>query len=458
MLKKNLLALAVAGGTFLLLSGCGNSAEQSDQLRGEGETAPAEQIAFMESEPVLDYEIPEIRPGILVSRQGYASYKEKRVVFQGLRIPEEYKIIDRETDEVVYEGKIKSPVYNEETGEYTGYGDFSSLQTDGDYYIACDYLGSSYPFSIEEDYYKKAMDEGVKKLLSFSAVEKEGEKPSDEEMIQICRTIAVLLLTGEFFPDVQEDGVVQPANGIRDILEYAAAQADVLTKWQDSERGSLGTATGCYAAALAKLSFAYQDQDERQAERFQQAAEKAWNYMESHEADFEAQERFWAAAELYRKTGKSKYHKTVKELGQDLPMDIYDEPLVLGVLAYVSTGRTVDNTLCNTYLLDMMKQAEKISGSADKNVFWVSTSPEGENRETFFAEITTMVIVDYIITNEEYGSLVEDCHHYLLGRNEKGINYFEFEKSGKTAEESFAENPLYLAKYIMIVSEIRNRG
>lgn len=457
-MKKNLPALAVVGGVFVLLCGCGNSSAGPDKMQGEKEMVPEEQIWYMESEPVLDYEIPDIKPGILVSRQGYASYKEKRVVFLGCRIPEEYKIIEKETKEVVYEGKIKSPVYNEEIGEYTGYGDFSSLQTEGDYYIECDYLGSSYLFSIDSDYYENAMEESVRKLLSLSAAEEEREKPSEEEMIQICRTICTLLLAGELFPDVQADGIAEAANGVWDILEYAAAQAAFLEKWQNEGKESPGMAAGWYAAAMAKLSFAYQKQDEAQAAHFLQMAEKAWNDMESREEDFAEQERFFAAAELYRKTGKSKYHKVVKELGKNLEMDIYDEPLVLGALAYVSTGRAVNNTLCNSYLSDMLKQAEKISGNAAKNVFWVSTSPEAENAERFFAETTIMAVVDYIITNEEYGSLVEDCHHYLLGRNEKGINYFNFEKCGETAENSFAENPVYLAKYIMIVSEIRNRG
>lgn len=460
-MRKYVLVIAFVLGASLLFSGCAESetimAEQESQVAGE-EILVIE-ITSMEETPMLDYQVPVIRPGVIVSQDGYDAVKEKRVVVRGQRVPEEFRIIDVATKEVVYEGKIESLVYNEEDGEYTGYGDFSSLQTSGDYYIECENLGSSYTFSVRENYYEEAMGEAVKTLLLLSQDENlsTNDRPSDEVLIQKCRSISALLLACELFADNQVDGVLETGNGIPDILDYAASQAAFLAKWQSSEDGSIGAATGWYCATLAKLSYTYQKYESVDATRFLQAADKAWQYMEKNPEEFEEAERFFSAAELYRATGKSRYHTVVKELGKNLEPDIFDEALTYGAVTYASTRRTVKESLCSTYLKDMMEQAEKISAAAVRNPYFVGSEMTESGRELFFANTTNMVVVNYIITNEEYGSLIEDHQHYLVGRNELGVSYFDFENCEKTAEGFEDEEAVYLAKYIMILSEIMDR-
>lgn len=459
-MKKNVLAIVLALGVSLLFGGCAKSgtiaAEQENQVSGEATYEV--QITSMENEPVLDYEVPIIKPGIIVSLDGYSVLKEKKAVFQGKRVPEQYKIVDLSTKEVVYEGKIESPVYNEETGEYTGYGDFSSLQTVGDYYIECEFLGSSYTFSVKEDYYGDAMQKTVNALLTLQTEENltANERPSDEELIQKCKTLSALLLACELFPDSQVDGVSGTANKIPDVLDYAASQAAFLARWQSSGDGNVGAATGWYCAALSKLSYTYQKYESVDATRFLQAADKAWKYMDSHKEDFSDAERFFSAAELYRATGKSSYHTVVKELGKMLEPDIYNEPLTYGAVTYASTRRTVKESLCSTYLNAMMKQAENISAAAIKNDFMVGNQML-DGPDVFFANTTNMVVVDYIITNEEYGSLIEDHQYYLMGRNELGVSYYDFENCERIAETPLSGEAVYLAKYILILSEIMDR-
>lgn len=460
-MKKYVLTMVFALGASLLLGGCAqpetNVAEP--ESREPGESVPEVQITSMEKTPVFDYEEPVIRPGIIVSQDGYAADKEKRVVFCGQRIPEEFNIIEIDTERVVYTGKIESPVYNEETGEYIGYGDFSSLQAEGDYYIECEHLGISYSFLIKEAYYEEALKEATGKLLALAKQENPASKdrPDDEELIEKCRTISALLLACELFADHQVDGSVEEENGIPDVLDYAASQAAFLAKWQSSEDGSVGGATGWYCAALAKLSYTYQKYESVDATRFLQAADKAWQYMEKHTEEFSEGERFFSAAELYRATGKSRYHSVVKELGKTLEPDIYNEAMTYGAVTYASTRRTIKESLCSSLLKDMMEQAECISAASVKDDFMVGCRVTAEDLEHFFANTSNMVVVDYIITNEEYGSLIEDHQHYLVGRNEWGVSYFDFEHCEKTADEPLSDRSVYLAKYIMILSEIMDR-
>lgn len=460
-MKKYVLTTVFALGASLLLSGCAEAetivAEQESQMTEE--SVPEVQVNPMEEVPVFDYESPVVRPGIIVSLDGYATDKEKRVVIRGQRIPGKYNIIDTATGDVVYEGKIGSPVYNEESGEYICYEDFSLLQTEGDYYIECEHLGRSYTFSIKEDYYAEALREATEKLLLLAKEENlsGNDRPGDDVLIQKCRTICALLLSCELFPDNQIDGVTGEKNGIPDLLDYAASQAAFLARWQDGGDGNVGAATGWYCAALSKLSYTYQKYESVDATRFLQAADKAWQYMDQNKGEFSDAERFFSATELYRATGKSRYHTVVKELGKVLEPDIYNEALTYGAVTYAATRRTINESLCNSYLKAMMEQAEEISAAAMKNDYMVSCLMTEESRDLFFANTTNMVVVDYIITNEEYGSLIEDHQHYLMGRNQWGVSYFDFEKCEKTVESPLSGQSVYLAKYIMIISEIMGR-
>ncbi|MBQ7954533.1 MAG: glycoside hydrolase family 9 protein [Lachnospiraceae bacterium] len=460
-MKKYVHVIVLALCASLLSGGCNKS--ETITVTPSNETAAEVQketvVGPMENQPVLDYEVPVMVPGIVVSQAGYEIGREKKVIFHSKRLPEAFEIVDEATGRVVFKGNLESPVYNEETDEYISYGDFSSLETEGDYYIECEYLGTSYPFAVREDYYEEIMEEAVAKLFALLAEETLSvtERPSDEVMVEKCKTISALLLACELFPKMQADGVMGEENKIPDVLDYAATQAAYLAQWQDGENGSLGGATGWYCAALAKLSYTYQKYESVDATRFLQAADKAWKYMEKNEKEVLKEERFFSAAELYRATGKNKYHTVAKELGKELKPDTANEALTYGAITYFSTRRTVNVDLCNVYLKDMMEQAELISGTASDKIFLVGTKPAGRDKDTFFAQMTVMVLVDYIITNEEYGSLIEDHEHYLMGRNELGVSYFDLGSCENPAQEMLSDHPVYLAKYIVILSEIMNR-
>ena len=103
----------------------------------------------METAPVLTYEVPEMQPGILVDRIGYESAGRKLLLVRGEMLPNTFDLVDANSGEVVFTGKLEEPTYEEATGEYNSYGDFSAFTTEGTYYVDCDIIGQSYPFVIE---------------------------------------------------------------------------------------------------------------------------------------------------------------------------------------------------------------------------------------------------------------------------------------------------------------------
>lgn len=459
-MKKYVLGIVSVLCASMLLTGCAETEEkkaETEQIQKE-ETVQV-QVSPMETEPVLDYEVPKMLPGAIVTQSGYQAGEEKRVVFRGKELPAIFQIIDANTSKSVYKGQIDSLEFQEETGMYTGYGDFSSFDTLGEYYIKCERIGMSYTFSISDVYYEEMMKEAVAKLnlTSEDDLLAGSERPSDEVLIEKCKTIAALAFSCELFSKMQTDGVIGEENGIPDVLEYAVTQAAYLASWQDSEDGSLGTATGWYCASLAKLSYVYQKYDSKDATRFLQASDRAWQYMQKKESDVSEEETFFAAAELYRATGKDRYHKVAKSLGKSLTPDMYNEPLTYGAITYFSTKQSVNKDICKKFMNDLMEKAEQIALVASKDPFFVTAKLIEEGELIFFQNMTVMVLVDYVITNEEYGSLIEDHQHYLLGRNELGVSFFDFESCESIAEENFDTSSVWLAKYIMMLSEILSR-
>ena len=82
---------------MVLLSGCGlenkvnndagaNGTSAGTSANGDGSTAPGFSVA---------YELPDMQPGVLVSRSGYPENGRKTVIFRGKKLPRHYDIIDR---------------------------------------------------------------------------------------------------------------------------------------------------------------------------------------------------------------------------------------------------------------------------------------------------------------------------------------------------------------------------
>ncbi len=98
--------------------------------------------------PFLTCSDPDIL--VRVSQIGYLSNDEKRCTFAA-DPGDLFDVINAETEEIVYTGDISQKGYNQDTGEYNSFGEFTSLKDNGTYYIRTQKGQTSYPFDISED-------------------------------------------------------------------------------------------------------------------------------------------------------------------------------------------------------------------------------------------------------------------------------------------------------------------
>lgn len=81
----------------------------------------------MENTPIINYTIPTFTPNVLVDQQGYAGDGEKQAIVKSREPVESFRLIDKESGEIVYRGKVKQPEYNEDLQLYIGTVDFRNI-------------------------------------------------------------------------------------------------------------------------------------------------------------------------------------------------------------------------------------------------------------------------------------------------------------------------------------------
>lgn len=390
------------------------------QVNGDGSTAPGFSVA---------YELPDMQPGVLVSRSGYPENGRKTVIFRGKKLPGHYEIIDRTEKTVIFTGDLQDVVYNALTEEYNGYGDFSELTAEGEYEIRCDYIGYSYPFTIEKGGLSGKLAEGINEL-------KGPESLADDEIEEACRTVSMLLLSYELYGGVYtQDADTEEAffAVLRNYIEWLYGKLDN----SDYEE------TAWISAVLAKFSYSYQKKDSNYATSCLQAADKAWKTV-SQEKDTPPELLFYAAGELYRATGQKKYSKVQEEAAERLPETVDNGAQTFGTFTYASTKRKIDVELCGKMLMVLLNRAEEIAACAKDMPYGIGSSiTTGEQMQVWW-EGVLIASCNYVITNNEYGTLTENYARYFEGINEEAESLLY-----RTDEET--------AAYLLLLSEMAGR-
>ena len=471
--------------TLLLMSatGCGNLQDfQVDSLTGKEET---DEFTSLGLSPEFDYEVPESLPNIIVDQVGYAARSQKLAMINGETPPETFSLLDAESGREVYSGKVESKGYDPSVSAYISYADFTDYNTVGTYYIQAPSIGRSYVFEIVEDPYKALLTKVFKQYyfnrcgLTLSA-ELAGEaahnachsreaQMKDEAMIKRdvaggwhvdeigsrdvvrgCQAVNTMLLAYELYPDDLDDdmGIPESGNGIPDVLDEVKYEIDWLLKMQDAKSGAVYAsvssvdnknvgyilyidgitmeATIHYAATMAKFSYLYQSYDREFATLCLQASDRAYRYAENYLADVSEKQYFFAAAELYRATGGYQYHSVVKSyLTQNTELDLDDDYVFWGCVTYLSTKQKVDMNLCESVTQNLMHKGETISYASKDSKLLVNTDEKLGGNAGLLRDMMRLAVVDHIITNHEYATVLENHVHYMLGRNLQSISYLD---------------------------------
>lgn len=205
------------------------------------------------------------------------------------------------------------------------------------------------------------------------------------------------------------------------------------------------TATADFAAAVAMAVKFYEPYDSDYAEKLEKAARKAYDAALAlelpggflnpdgittgqYEDDCDEDERYWAAAELYKSFGDERYRKDFEAIARRKIYHGYGwaDMGSYGNLAYLTTSRPVDEVLKKTIMDDMVKKAENYLSAVQADAYGVCLKPDeyiwGSNL-TVCNRGRMLVDAYHITKDEKYLDAAREQIHYLLGRNANGISY-----------------------------------
>lgn len=456
MAKKGFPRIALIMVISLLLSGCaGNIPFIGKEEKGSGRVEyMAETLGL---EPDFSYERQAETPNVQVNRLGYLPGSTKVAFFQGKELPENFRVIEKESGECVYEGEVRQ---KEDAGEgiLTGYGNFTEVKEDGCYYIQCDKIGCSYYFDIGRAVYLETAQELVKVVEGLQEGEAQNvQTENGEETADACAMISYLLVTYEMYPElfaeiwepaITESETPEIVGG--DFFRMLRKQTDRLLSLQDEKTGGIykrmnvlslpkeggqegdaeisEEATAAFAGVMAKYSYLYQQYDWDYANICLKAAAKAWRYLSSRQsgAGWNREETassesgavtgmFYAASELYRASNEITYHNYILQ-NQELILGQKDDfYMLMGKVTYLSARRKVDHALCGQMIDGLMKSAGHIAAESKEELFLVCE----KETDVILRSMSVMALANYAIMNQEYVTVIENHVHYLMGRNKK---------------------------------------
>lgn len=276
-----------------------------------------------------------------------------------------------------------------------------------------------------------------------------------KDVAEGCTIAANLLLTYEFYPSeiTDDSGIPESGNKIPDILDEVRYEIDWLLKMQNSKTGGVysgiidmadtaeaaadrggsqqqlqevtSSATAGFAGVMAQFYLNEKDYDQTFAMQCLRAAEKAWKYLEKNadeQDEYYTQEQYYAAAQLYKVTGNANYHKYITQYHAVEKEDLQDENKQLyGDIAYLTTTKKVDTKLCGTIMDRWMNKAERIVEESKQSAYFVT----GDTNTDMLSDMLCLAVVDHVITNHEYVTVLESHLHYFLGRNSEGVSFIE---------------------------------
>lgn len=414
--SKAVICMLLSG--VLLLSGC--SATQKANRVVKLDKDVADECRDWGMTPEFAYEIEAKQPGITVDMQGYETDAVKAAVLSGSRIPDTFSIIDRNTADVVYTGTIQHKE------NQSGYAVFTDFNKAGTYRVQCMYLGQSYDFTIKDDLYAEHMKEALD-YMADSATGEQGLLLSSEQktVTDSCHLMVKMLQAYELYGER-----IQASEGGERFLTLLSTEAQWLLTMQDTSGAayessdSVGESidpqealrrTALYSGVMSKFGYAYRNEDKAFATTCLKASDRAWKYVIANKMDSGSPELFFAATELFRATGLATYRNYIKAFANaGLPdADAMDDITFYAGVTYLSTKKGVDKSICAQLMKTISAMGERISQKSREGAYLTIS----DNPDEILDDMEVIAVVNHIITNHEYRTVMENHLHYLLGRN-----------------------------------------
>ena len=93
---------------------------------------------------------------------------------------------------------------------------------------------------------------------------------------------------------------------------------------------------------------------------------------------------------------------------------------------------------------EIMKQAENVAASAERTSSALGGVSDAAALDQILWNMVILCVVEYVITNYEYGNIIKNQYYFLLGRNARGYNYKDLD---------MAANPKWAAVDVMMLYE-----
>ena len=284
-------------------------------------------------------------------------------------------------------------------------------------------------------------------------------------------TAAEMMLAYEANPELfsGETNIPESGNGIPDILNEVKYGLDWLFKMQDSSGGVYHkvtcagfpgfvmpenerdrlilcplskTATGSFAAVMAMASDCFREIDGEYARKCLCAAEKAWAFLMSGKGELITRnpegiitgayensscinETYWAAAQLYKATGKTEYGEVFGQIAaQKVLMGFgWENVGNLGNLAYLSLDEKLADPLTVQRIRDdIIGCADWHISVADLGRYAVATENYCWGSNSQIAGSAMQLMLAYGLTSDrKYYNYASEQLSYILGKNPADI-------------------------------------
>ena len=383
-----------------------------------------------------------LKADVFINQAGYLSNLTK--IFYTESSADSFYVIDVSTGNVAFKDELFSSVSNDPATGLTLYGgEFSSLQTNGNYLIRLSDGDSSIVFTISnnvfEDPFKKALKGyyfqrcGTALLQTNAGVYFHSSCHPDDGIyhsstgqsgfrlttggwhdagdygkyvVNAGISVGTLLLAYENFPDrfnKDDLNIPESGNGIPDLLDEVRYEIEWLLKMQNSNGGIYfkvtkeqfesfimpqndsgiryiytisSTATGNFAAIMAKAARLYQPFDPTFANQCLTSATLAWSFLVANPTIVpvggfvnpsgtvtggygdtnDSDERLWAAAELFETTGLAEYNNY-----------IIANYASVGTISGAMSWQNVKNLALITYLYSLQSTSSETIKNQIKN-------------------------------------------------------------------------------------------
>ncbi|MGN0584810.1 MAG: glycoside hydrolase family 9 protein [Ruminococcus sp.] len=286
-------------------------------------------------------------------------------------------------------------------------------------------------------------------------------------VVPAAKSIADLLYAYDANPEMFSDsiGIPESGNGIPDVLDEVRYELEWMLKMQASsggvyhkvtcenfpgyimpelETGELivtpvtTTATADFCASMAMAYEFYKDIDQNFAGKCMAAAKKAWDFLQQNPNMIfknpedittgeygdtsDKDERYWAAAQMYRATGEAQYLSAFESMGTSTGLDWstvgdYGNIAIL-TMKNIDKNSSAYSKAKNSIIL----RAETFANVTSKSPYGAGISKFnwGSNMTVANAGII-LGIANQITGEDKYIEKAEDNLNYLLGKNPNAV-------------------------------------